>query len=158
MSIAARRWSSEWLGMPQSQTASYCACRVCHVVGWSRSVVRPKMRPMACCPASRLVSVGAKKTPRYPCGLASGAPMAPITSGAQPCMAAAPRGAEDAGTTRPRQVRADERDLLCDEAAKRKAAQIHPLEPNRLDEGERIVGHRLDGVRGGAGRGAEAHH
>src|SRR6266702_3078294 len=53
-SIAATRWSSEWLGMPHAQTASYCAWRVCHVVGSSRSVVlAPKMRPAACWPASR---------------------------------------------------------------------------------------------------------
>jgi len=40
------------------QTASYWAWRVCHVVGSSRSLVLPpKMRPAACRPASRLVSV-----------------------------------------------------------------------------------------------------
>src|SRR5207244_10968230 len=72
-SIAATRWSSEWLGMPQAHTASYCAWRVCHAVGSSRSLVLPpKMRPAACWPASRLVSVGAKKTSRYPCRLVSG--------------------------------------------------------------------------------------
>src|SRR4051812_15731943 len=74
-SIAASRWSSEWLGMPQAQAASYCAWRVCQVVGSSRSVVlAPKMRPAACWPPSRLVSVGAKKTDRYPSGVTSGTP------------------------------------------------------------------------------------
>jgi hypothetical protein len=42
------------------------------------------MRPAACRPASRLVSVGAKKAEMYPSGLVSGAPTAPITSGAPP--------------------------------------------------------------------------
>jgi pimeloyl-ACP methyl ester carboxylesterase len=36
----------------------------------------------------------------YPCGVVSGAPTAPMTSGAQPCIPAAPFGAEEASTTR----------------------------------------------------------
>ena len=55
-------------------TASYCASRVCHVVGSSRSDVLPKIRWAAWRPSSRLVAVGAKKTTTYPCGLVSGAP------------------------------------------------------------------------------------
>jgi hypothetical protein len=56
----------------------------------------------------------------------------------------------------PQQVGADERELLRDEAADREAEQIHPLEAHRLDTGDRIVGHRFDGVRRRAGRGGDA--
>ena len=58
-------------GMPQAQMASYWAWRVCQLVGSSRFAVPPKMRPAASWPAARLVSVGAKKTSRYPCGFGS---------------------------------------------------------------------------------------
>ena len=46
----------------------------------------------------------------------------------------------------------DERDLLRDEAADREAEQVHALETDRLDEGDRTVSHRLDRVRGRAAR------
>ena len=40
-----------------------------------------------------------KNTSRYASGLVCGVPIAPMTSGAQPCMPAAPFGAEDARTS-----------------------------------------------------------
>ena len=54
------------------------------------------------------------------------------------------------------QVGADERDLLRNEAADREAEQVDLLELHRLDEGDRVVGHRLDRVRRRACRGADA--
>jgi hypothetical protein len=56
----------------------------------------------------------------------------------------------------PRQVGADERDLLCDEAADREPEQVHLLEAHRLDEGDRAVSHRLDRVGRDAGGAAHA--
>ncbi len=62
------------------------------------------------------------------------------------------RGEHDA----PEQIRPDERDLLCDEAADREAEQIDSLKIHRLEKIDGSVGHRLDGVRRPAGRGADA--
>jgi hypothetical protein len=45
----------------QAQIASYWAWRVCQLVGSSRFVVLPKIRPAASWPAWRLVPVWAKK-------------------------------------------------------------------------------------------------
>jgi hypothetical protein len=78
-SIAPTRCSNAWLRIPHAHTASYCAWRICHVVGSSRLVVLPKIRAAACRPASRLMSVGTQKTSRYPCGVVCGAPTAPMT-------------------------------------------------------------------------------
>src|SRR5512133_3021868 len=86
--------------MPHSHTASYWACRVCQVVCSSLSSRRSVSRPRVSAPACRLAAERVKKTPRYPSGLRAGAPTAPITSGAQPCIPTAPRGAEDARTRR----------------------------------------------------------
>lgn len=69
--------------------------------GWPRLSACPVFGPGVKAPstswlACRLDEDRAKNTSRYPSGLASGLPAAPMTSGAQPCMPAAPRGAEDA--------------------------------------------------------------
>ena len=79
-----------------------------------------------------------------------------MTSGAQPCIPAAPCGAEEASTTRRGEIGPDEGDLLRDEAADREAEEIHPLEAHRLDEGDRTVSHRLDGVGCRAARSGDA--
>ena len=47
----------------------------------------------------RLEFDGGKNTLRYSSGLVSGVPTALITSGAQPCIPAAPRGADEARTS-----------------------------------------------------------
>jgi hypothetical protein len=61
----AHRDRSEWFGCPQAQTASYCASRVCQLVGASRSIVRaPKIRLRSAWPAARLASEAVKKTLR----------------------------------------------------------------------------------------------
>ena len=54
------------------------------------------------------------------------------------------------------QIRADERDLLRDEAADREAEQVHPLEVQGLDERDGVVGHRFDRVRRLSGRRSDA--
>jgi hypothetical protein len=56
----------------------------------------------------------------------------------------------------PQQIGADERDLLSDEAADGETEQIDSLEFHRLEEGNGVVGHRLDGARRPAGGGADA--
>jgi hypothetical protein len=98
------------------------------------------MRPAACRPASRLVSEAVKNTETYPSGLVSGWPTAPITSGAQPCMPAAPCGAADASTTRRRMSRRMSA-ISCATKLPIEAEQIDPLNADRLDEADGIVGH-----------------
>ena len=142
--------SSAWLGIPQAQTASYCASRVAHVVGASRSSVLDCMRRHASMPAFRLDSEPVKNTPRYPSGLGSGVPTAPITSGAQPCMPAAPWGADDASTSLPDDIRPDQGDLLGDEAADGESEQIDLAELLGLEEGDGVACHLLDGARRGS--------
>jgi hypothetical protein len=56
----------------------------------------------------------------------------------------------------PQEIRADERDLLGDEAADREAEQIDPLKVHCLEEGDGAVGHRFDRVRRRAGGRADA--
>ena len=68
-----------------------------------------------------------------------------MTSGAQPCMPAAPCGAADARTSR-RHGRPGQRDLLGDEAADREAEQVDLVEVHRGEEREGVAGHLLDGV------------
>ena len=154
--MAATRSSSEWLGIPHAQTASYCAWRVCQVVGSSRSVVLPKIRPAACWPALRLVLRGGEEDAevflRRRLRLADRADDLRRPA-MHPRRALGCRGREHDA---PQEVGADERDLLGDEAAEREAEQIDALELHRLEEGDRVVGHRLDGVRRRAGRGADA--
>src|SRR5262245_26975111 len=141
------RCSRAWFGMPQLVTASYCACRVCQLVGSCRFSVLPKMRPAASWPAWRLVSVWAKKTSRYPWGFGSRPPTAAITSGAQPCMSAAPlrSGGGEHNTSEP--LRPDQRYLLGDHAPDREAEQVDLLEAHRVREGDRAVGHLFDSAR-----------
>ena len=55
-SSAATRSSAEWSGMPQVQTASYCASRVAQLVIASRSSVRAYIRPRASFPACWLAA------------------------------------------------------------------------------------------------------
>jgi hypothetical protein len=52
--------------------------------------------------------------------------------------------------------RGDQGDLLPDEAADRETEQIDSLQAERVDEGDRVAGHRLDGAWRPAGRGADA--
>ena len=47
-------------------------------------------------------------------------------------------------------------DQLGDHAAHREAEEVDLLEPQRPDEGDRVVRHRVDRVGGGAARGADA--
>jgi hypothetical protein len=56
----------------------------------------------------------------------------------------------------PWQVGANQGDLLRDEAAEGEAEQIHPFDAYGVNEGDRIVGHRFDGVRRGTGGGSDA--
>jgi hypothetical protein len=63
-----------------------------------------------------------------------GVPIAPMTSGAQPCTPAAPFGAEEASTSLRDDHRPDQGDLLSHEAANGKAQQIHRAELHGGDE------------------------
>ena len=156
-SIAATRWSSEWLGMPQAHTASYCAWRVCHVVGSSRLVVlprrcarRPAGPPRDSCPWGR------RRRRGIPADSVSGPPTAPITSGAQPCIPAAPCGADDASTTRRSRSGRISAISCATKLPIEKPSRSTRWRLHRLEERDRVVRHRLDGVRRAAGRGADA--
>ena len=142
--------------MPHAQTASYCAWRVCHVVGSSRSVVLPEDAP-----GGLLARFATRVRGGEEDGEVSLRVRLRRTDRADHlgCPAVHPGRALRCGRREhdaPQQVGPDERDLLRDEAADREAEQIDPLEVHRLEEGDRVVGHRLDGVRRPAGRGADA--
>ena len=114
------------------------------------------MRPITCWPASRLVSVGAKKTSRYPCGI-----RLRLTDGADYLRRPAVHPRSTLRCRRcehdaPQQVGADECDLLGDEAADGEAEQVDASEAHRLEEVDGTVSHGLDGVRRRAGRGGDA--
>ena len=129
--------------MPHAQTASYWAWRVCQVVGSSRSTVLPKMRPAACWPASRLVAVGRRRPRDIPrARLRRTHRFDHLRRPAVHARRTLRRGGREHDA--PQQVGPDERDFLCDEAADREAEQIDTLQPERLDEGDCAVRHRLD--------------
>ena len=155
LSIAETRWSSEWFGIPHAQTASYCAWRVCHVVGSSRSAVLPKMRPAACWPPPARVrgreedgevSLGSRLR-RTDCADHLRRPAV------HPGCALRCR---DASTTR-RSKSGRMSAISC-------ATKLPIEKPSRstrsklhcLEEGDRVVRHRLDGVRRRTGRAADA--
>ena len=128
------------------------------MVGSSRSVVLPREdAPDGLLARLRdSCSVGAKKTPRYSCGAVSG-----VTDRADDLRRPAVHPGRALRCRRrehdpPQQVGADQRDLLRDEAAEREAEQVDPLEVQCVEEGDRVVRHRLDGARRPAGRGADA--
>jgi hypothetical protein len=56
----------------------------------------------------------------------------------------------------PKDIGANECDLLRDEAADREAEEIYPPEAHRVDKGDRTTGHRLNGVRSRFAGGTEA--
>ena len=142
--------------MPHAHTASYCAWRVCHVVGSSRSVVLPEDAP-----GGLLARLATRVRGGEEDGEVSlGARLRLTDRGdhlrrpaVHPRRTLRCRGREHDAS---QQVGADERDLLRDEAAEREAEQIDPLKAHRLDEGDGVVGHRFDGARRPAGRGADA--
>ncbi len=132
----------------------YRAWRVCQVVGSSRSVVLPKIRAAACCPASRLAFEGARKTSRYPCGFVSGWPTA--RSPPVPSRACLPRPAVP--RTRARRAaagRGGSARSLARRSCRSRTEQVDSLQAHRLDEGDRLLGHLFDGVRSRAGRRAD---
>lgn len=79
-------------------------------------------------------------------GRVFGVPIAPMTSGAQPCMHAAPWGAEEAGTSR--RTIAGRISAICwgDEAADVEAEQICVAELHGGEERDGVARHLLDGV------------
>src|SRR6202044_145670 len=56
----------------------------------------------------------------------------------------------------PHQVRAGQGDLLGDQAAHRVAGDVDRVQPERVDEADRVAGHRLYGVRHGPAGGSHA--
>ena len=88
-----------------------------------------------------------KKTLRYPAGAGSGWPTASMTSGAQPCMPAAPWGAEEARTSLLHDGGSGQGNLLRDEAADGEPQKIHLAEVQGGDKGDRVVCHLLHSVR-----------
>ena len=137
--------------MPQLQTASYCACFVCQLVGSSRSVVRANLRWRSCFPAAELGSdrgeEDAEVVVRIRLWLADGADdlgrPAVHARCALRCRGRQYKPADERGPS--------ERDLLGDEAAERKAEDVDVVQVHRGDERDRVLCHLGHGARCGSG-------